>query len=147
MEYKEIAAVSGKSGLFKIISPNKSGVILESLADKKRMIAGTNNRVSVLDDISIYTHTAEGSTPLKSVLSSIHTEFGDDPGVEPTSDGEELKSFLKHILPDYDESRVYVSDIKKVVTWYRVLLQHAPELLQAEIQDEKAEEKEEKKEK
>jgi len=133
MEYKDIAAVSGKGGLFRIISPNKSGVILESLnEEKKRMIAGMNNRISVLEEISIYTKTTDGSTPLKEVMQAIYKEFGDDPGVESNSDGEELKAFIKHILPEYDESRVYVSDIKKVVNWYGILLQEAPDLLKQE---------------
>ncbi len=130
MEYKDIAAVSGKGGLFRIISPNKSGVILESLnEEKKRMIAGMKNRISVLEEISIYTKTNDGSTPLKEVMQAIYKEFGDDPGIESNSDGEELKAFIKHILPEYDESRVYVSDIKKVVNWYGILLQEAPDLL------------------
>ena len=93
------------------------------------MIAGMNNRISVLEEISIYTKTNDGSTPLKEVMQAIYKEFGDDPGIESNSDGEELKAFIKHILPEYDESRVYVSDIKKVVNWYGILLQEAPDLL------------------
>jgi hypothetical protein len=137
MDYKDIAAVAGKGGLFRIVSPNKSGVILESLnEEKKRMIAGMNNRISVLEEISIYTKTTEGSAPLKEVLQAIFKEFGDDPGIESNSDGDELKAFIKHILPDYDESRVYVSDIKKVVNWYGVLLKEAPELLKPKEEEE-----------
>ncbi len=142
MEYKDIASVSGKGGLFKIISPNKSRVILESLDnEKKRLVSGMNNRISVLEEISVYTHTADGSTPLKEVLSKIFTEFGDDIGVESNSDGGELKSFLKHILPDFDESRVYVSDIKKIVNWYNILLKEAPELLKPNESESESEEK------
>jgi len=136
MEYKDIASVSGKGGLFRIVSPNKSGVILESLDnEKKRIIAGMNNRISVLEEISIYTKTTEGSTPLKDIMIAIHSEFGDDPGVEHNSDGEELKAFLRHVLPDYDESRVYTSDIKKIVNWYSILLKEAPELMKPSKDD------------
>lgn len=133
MDYKDIASVSGKGGLFKIISPNKSGVIVESLDEqKKRLIAGVHHRVSILEEISIYTTDAEGSKPLKEVFQAIFKEFGDDPGVEPSSEGDELKAFMKHILPEFDESRVYTSDIKKLVSWYSILLREAPDLLKSD---------------
>ncbi len=132
MEFKDIASVSGKGGLFKIVSPTRSGVILESLDKyKKRFIAGVHNKVSVLEEISLYTKSSKGSEPLKDVLQIIYKEFGDDPGVEGGSSGDEYKAFLKHILPTYDESRVYVSDIKKVVSWYHILLNEAPDLLKS----------------
>ena len=121
MELKDIAAVSGKGGLFKILKPSKAGVILESLDEKKqKMVAGVHHKVSVLDEISIYTHTSEGSTPLKEVFEKIYGEFDDDPDVD-TSSSDELKSFFKHILPDYDENKVYISDMKKIVNWYLIL--------------------------
>ncbi|MEJ2003509.1 MAG: DUF5606 domain-containing protein, partial [Cyclobacteriaceae bacterium] len=118
MEYSDIASVAGKGGLFKVIKPTRTGVILESLDDKrKKLIANATQRISVLSDISIYTTDQEGSTPLPQILKTIHDEFGDDPGIDSTSDPEELKAFLKHILPDYDETRVYPSDIKTLVSW------------------------------
>ncbi len=130
MEYSDIASVSGKGGLFKIVKPTRTGVILESLdGDKKKLVAGATQRVSVLSDISIYTTDQEGSAPLDQVFRKIHDEFEGDPGVTATSDPDELKAFLKHILPNYDEQRVYVSDIKKLVTWYSYLVQQAPDLL------------------
>ncbi len=137
MDYSEIASVSGKGGLFKVIKPTRTGVILESLDDKKaKLVAGATQRISVLSDISIYTTSQEGSIPIEEVFSKIHKEFADDPGVTPTSDSDELKAFIKHIIPDYDESRVYVSDIKKLVNWYGSMLKFAPDML-----TEKAEEK------
>ncbi len=130
MEFKDIAAVSGKGGLFKILKPTKSGVILESLDDKKaRLVATVHNKISVLEEISVYTTTSEGTTPLKEVFYTIDKEFGADTGLDKNSDSDELKSFFGHILPDYDEERVYVSDIKKMVIWYNVLVKEAPELL------------------
>lgn len=130
MEYKDIAAVAGKGGLFKILKPTKTGVILESLDEKKtKLVASIHNKVSVLDEISIYTTDQEGTAPLPDVFRKINEEFGDDPGVDKNSDGDELKSFLTHILPTYDEERVYVSDIKKLVTWYAIIEKNAPELL------------------
>lgn len=130
MELKDIAAVSGKGGLFKILKPTKTGVILESMdANKTRLVATIHNKVSVLEEISIYTNTNEGTVPLKEVLYKIFEEFGDDTGLDKTSDADELRSFMEHILPDYDHERVYVSDIKKMVTWYNALTKEAPELL------------------
>lgn len=138
MEFNEIATVSGKGGLFKVLKPSKTGVILESLdEDKARFMAGPTARVSILNDISIYTTSEEGSVSLEEVFKKIYKEFKEDIGIDPNEDGEELKAFLKHILPDYDEERVYVSDIKKLVKWYGVLLQNAPELLKEAKKEEK----------
>lgn len=130
MDYSDIASVSGKGGLFKIVKPTRTGVILESLDEKKaKLVANATQRVSVLSDISIYTTDQEGSVPLGDVFVKIHDEFEDEPGVTATSDPEELKAFIKHIIPNYDPSRVYVSDIKKVVNWYMAVYKNAPELL------------------
>jgi hypothetical protein len=130
MTLADIASISGKGGLFKVVAPTKSGVILESLDDSKtKLVATTSHKLSLLHEISIYTTTKEGTVPLEEVLKKIHTEFGDDPGVDGNSDGSELKGFLKAILPEYDEDRVYVSDIKKLVRWYETILKYAPGLL------------------
>ncbi len=131
MELREIASIAGKGGLYRIVKPTRSGVIVESLDDKKqRLVISASQRVSVLKEISVYTTTTEGTEPLQNVLQSIHSEFGDDPGVDSSSSPEELRAFLQHILPDFDRERVYVSDIKKLVGWYKILLEHAPETLQ-----------------
>ena len=132
MDFKDIAAVAGKGGLYIILKPTKTGVILESLdGNKTKLVASVHNKVSVLDEISIYTTDQEGTVQLSDVMKKIYNEFGDDPGVDKSSDGDELKSFLAHIIPAYDVDRVYVSDIKKLVTWYNIMLSNAPELLQA----------------
>lgn len=141
MELSEIASVTGKGGLFRVLKPTRTGMIIETLDEQqKKMVIGVNQRVSVLKEVSIYTTSADGAVPLEDVFQKIYAEFGDDPGVD-TSDGEELKAFLKHVVPDYDEGRVYVSDMKKLVNWYSILLQYAPEVLKP------AEEKEEEKSK
>lgn len=129
MTLADIATISGKGGLFKVVAPTKSGVILESLDEAKaKMIATTSHRISLLNEISIYTTTKEGTVALEDVLKKINKDFGDDPGVDGNSDASELKSFLKSVLPDYDEDRVYVSDIKKLVKWYEIMRKYAPEL-------------------
>ena len=130
MTLAEIATITGKGGLFRVVAPTKSGVILESLDETKtKMVATTSHRLSLLNEISIYTTSKEGTVALAEVLKKINQEFGDDPGIDSNSDAGELKSFLKSILPDYDEERVYVSDIKKLVKWYEIILKHAPEVI------------------
>ncbi|MBX2914629.1 MAG: DUF5606 domain-containing protein [Cyclobacteriaceae bacterium] len=129
MELSEIASISGKGGLFKVLKPGKSGVLLESLdASKTRIVANATQRLSLLSEISIYTTTKEGTTPLEDVLKKINQEYKNDLGVDADSDGNELKAFLKSVLPTFDESRVYVSDIKKLVKWYGILQEQAPEI-------------------
>ena len=141
MNLAEIASISGKGGLFKVVAPTKSGVILESLDETKtKMVATTSHRLSLLHEISIYTTTKEGTVPLEDVLKKIHSEFKDDLGVDGNSESAELKSFMKAVLPAYDEDRVYTSDIKKLVRWYNTILKHAPELL-TEKKDDKSEAK------
>lgn len=139
MKFEEIASVSGKGGLFRVLRPTKNGVILESLDEKKsKLVVGADAQVSILSEISIYTHTTEGATPLNEVMQKIHAEFDGDTGLDKNSDGDELKSFLKHVLPNYDEDRVYVSDIKKLVTWYNLLSKIAPESFQENAPAEEA---------
>ena len=147
MTRADIATVSGKGGLYKVVAPTKSGVILESLDEAKtKMVATTNHRLSLLHEISIYTTTKEGNVPLEDVFKKVHKDFGDDPGVDANSDSDELKAFMKSILPEYDEDRVYTSDIKKLVKWYDQIRRYAPEIL-TEDKQEKTEDKQEKDEK
>ena len=130
MTLDDIATISGKGGLFKVFKPAKTGVILESLDDAKtKLVATPNHKLSILSEISIYTTTKEGTTPLIDVLKKIHASFGNDLGLDAEADGNELKSFLKSVLPDFDESRVYVSDIKKLVKWYSAIMKYAPEVI------------------
>ena len=123
MKFTEIAALSGKKGLFKVINPTRSGVLLESLdGSKKRMIAGASAKVSVFSEISIYVIDEVESVPLQEVFRVIYQTYAGEVGLDKKSDPEELKSFFKSILPNYDVDRVYVSDIKKVIIWYQSLL-------------------------
>ena len=136
MELKDIAAVSGKQGLFRVLKPRPTGMILESLDDKKsRMVTTLHHKVSLLQEISIYTTDFEKSIPLEDILHKIYSEFGGDLGVDSKSDGDELRSFMEFIVPDHDPDRVYSSDIKKIVTWYMIIYKYEPELLKAEQKD------------
>ena len=141
----EIASISGKGGLFRIIKPGRVGVILESMDEKKLKIAtNPNHKVSILADISIYTKTDDGSIPLEDILRKIHKEFGDDPGIDGKSTPDELISFIEYIVPEYDEMRVYPSDVKKLVNWYNVLLREAPDFFREDKKEEDSGESSEK---
>ncbi len=130
MELKDLASVSGKGGLYKVVKPGKTGVILESLDEaKSRLVVGANAKISLLDEISVYVRTKEGTTPLSEVLKKIKKDFDGDLGVDGNSDSSELRAFMKSVVPLYDEDRVYVSDIKKLVKWYQVIRNVAPEIL------------------
>lgn len=136
MKFNEIATISGKPGLYKILKPTRGGVILESMDDKKgKLIAGPNYKVSVLAEISMYTMTEEGATPLENILKSIEKEFKGDVGLDADADTDELKAFLKHVLPDFDEEKVYPSDIKKLIAWYKIIRKHAPEVLEDQVEN------------
>lgn len=146
MELKEIAAVSGKPGLYQVLKPTRTGLVLESLDGQKSKIAtGPHHRVSLLHEISIYTTDYDKTIPLQEIFSKIQKEFGDDPGVDGKSDPDELKAFLAHIVPDYDTERVYVSDMKKLVVWYSILYKIAPEVLVEKVEESEAAENTEEK--
>jgi hypothetical protein len=143
MKFNEIATVSGKSGLYKVLKPTRGGVILESMDDKKsKLVVGANQRVSILGEISMYTMTEEGATPLEEVMKKIEKEFQGDLGLDATADADELNAFLKHVLPDYDDTKVYPSDIKKLVSWYKIIRTFAPETLEEQSEEGESEEKE-----
>lgn len=131
MDLKKIAAISGKPGLYKVVKPTRSGVIVESLDEKKRkVVVGATSRMSVLKEVSIYTTDEEGSVPLADVILKIYNEYKLDVGLDSKASSSELMSFLKDIVPDYDEEKVYVSDVKKLVSWYNIIVKNTPETLE-----------------
>jgi len=137
-ELKDIAAVSGKGGLFRVLKPGRTGVILESMDQKKgRIVATPNHKVSVLSEISIYTNTEEGSIPLEDVFRKVFEEFGDDLGIDAKSTPDELMSFIKFIVPEFDEGRVYPSDVKKLVNWYGIMMREEKEWFETKEKQEK----------
>ncbi len=102
---------------------------MESLDEsKKRIIAGPSQQVSILGDISIYT-VSEENEPLLEVLRKIREEFGENTGLGPDTTQEELRAFMKHILPEHDEEKVYPSNIRKLVNWYQLIIKQCPEVL------------------
>ncbi len=119
MSLKGILAISGQSGLFRVLSEGKSSVIVESLITGKRSTVYTNTKMSALEDIAIYT-TGE-DVPLKQVLKKIAEKENNGPAIDVKNPPEELKKYFAIVLPDYDRDRVYFSDIKKVISWYNLL--------------------------
>jgi len=118
---KEILSISGKPGLYLLISQGKNMYIVESLIDKKRIPVYMRDKVVSLGDIAIY--TAEGEVPLGEVLNKVKEKEGGkevefSPSIQPT----ELRTYLESVLPDFDRERVYPSDIKKLLSWYNMLV-------------------------
>lgn len=121
MNLEGIIAISGKPGLFKIIAQTKTGVVVESLLDKKRFAMSSSLKMSALQDIAIYTYTEE--VPLSEVLDKISAKESGNLSIGHKSSKDILINYFNEILEDYDENRVYVSDIKKVISWYNTLNQ------------------------
>jgi len=116
---KGILAISGHSGLFKLVAEPKNNIIVESLDTNKRMPVSTSSKVSSLEEINIYTET--GEVHLKEVLKTIYEKENGGAAIDHKSPDNKLKEYFESILPDYDKSRVYTSDIKKIVLWYNIL--------------------------
>lgn len=116
-----ILSITGQSGLFKLVSQAKNSIIIESLIDGHRMPAYPSSRVSSLEDISMYTE--DGDIKLEEVFLKIFDFTNGAKAIDPKSNPDELKSYMEKILPNYDKQRVYVSDIKKLFTWYNLLVE------------------------
>jgi len=122
MNLESIISVTGKPGLYKVISQIKSGLIVESLLEKKRMPIHATDKVSALSDISIYTN--EGDMPLSEIYEVVYKKTFGKSAVSHKAKPEELKAYMKEVLPNYDEDRVYVSDLKKLFLWYNLLAEN-----------------------
>ena len=132
MDISGIISISDRPGLFKVIAQGKNSVIVESVIDKKRFPAYAADRISALEDISIYTY--EDDKPIKEIFTEI---FEKTKGKEAPSHKEDittLQEFLSDVLPNYDEERVYPSDIKKIFQWFNTLLKVG--LLKPEVKEE-----------
>lgn len=119
---KTILAISGKPGLHKLISQGKNMLIVESVADRKRMPIYASDKVISLGDIAMYTDADE--VPLSVVLEAVKTkEEGKEASLDyKKASAEELGEFMAAVLPNYDRDRVHLSDIKKLIQWYNLLV-------------------------
>lgn len=118
---KEVLCISGKPGLYKLISYGKNLVIVESLVDHKRQPAHSRDKIISLGDVAIY--TTGDDVPLSNVFQSILEKY-DGKAIDSANykTGEALDEFFKGVLPNYDVDRVYKTDIKKVINWYNILV-------------------------
>lgn len=123
MSLDKILSISGKPGLYKIVAQTRAGFVAESLIDNKKVSVTMQSNVSVLSEIAIYTLTEE--LPLREVFKKIQEkENGQPTSISHKDTKEVLEEYFFNVLPDYDEDRVYPSDIKKVVQWYNLLHTH-----------------------
>lgn len=117
---KRILSISGKPGLYRLVSQGKNMLIVESLANGKRTPAYARDKVVSLGDISIY--TTDDDVPLTEVLEKVKEATNGQPVDAKAMDDSSLRDYFKTILPDYDEERVYTTDIKKLFSWYNQLI-------------------------
>jgi len=136
MEFKDIATIAGKPGLFRVVKPTRTGIIIEPIGEKgPKRVVNSHQRVSILKEISIYTTTEEESVQLLDVFLSIKEKYEGELDVDVSS-GEACHEFMEAVLPEYDKARVYPNSIKKIVKWYNVLLAACPEVIVPEPEEE-----------
>lgn len=119
MKLTGIIAISGKPGLYTVVAQGKSNVIVQSIETGRKMPAFATDRISALEDISIY--TIEGDELLSTVYQSMYDKLNGEEAMSHKDDINDLKAFFSEVLPDFDEDRVHNSDIKKVFQWYNLL--------------------------
>ena len=121
MEFSKIISVTGKPGLFQVVSQSKNAIIVESLTDKKRLAINATQNVSMLENIAIYTY--EEDMPLLEVFKAMAAKTEGKEAISHKESGKKLASFFEEVLPNYDAERVYSSNIKKVIQWFNLLIE------------------------
>jgi len=125
MELKDFVAISGKPGLFKLVSQGKNLVIVENLETGQRLPAHAASRISSLEEIAVFTDTED--KPLQEVLISLYGKEQGKPCLDPKkATPNELRDYFASVLPNYDRIKVYLSDIVKLLTWYNILVTTNP---------------------
>jgi hypothetical protein len=119
MSLDKILAISGKPGLYELKAQTKAGFLAESLVDGKKLSVGMRHNVSVLNEIAIYTYAEE--VPLNQIFNNIKEKENGGESISHKVPKAELEKYFSEILPEYDEDRVYASDMKKVIQWYNLL--------------------------
>jgi|TARA_R110002126_G_scaffold291763_2_gene457123 hypothetical protein len=121
MEFSKIISVAGKPGLFQVMSQSKNAIIVESLIDKKRLAINSTQNVSLLENIAIYTY--EEDVPLLNVFKAMSEKTAGKAAISHKESGKKLAGFFAEVLPNYDDERVYTSNIKKVIQWFNLLIE------------------------
>ncbi|WP_428225837.1 DUF5606 domain-containing protein [Flavobacterium sp.] len=119
MSLERILAISGKPGLFALKMQTRTGFVAESLVDGKKVTVGMQSNVSLLSEISVYTYTQE--KPLFEVLQAIANKENGGQAPVLKDDKAALLAYFGEVLPDFDQDRVYASDVKKILNWYNIL--------------------------
>jgi hypothetical protein len=120
MILKDIISISGEPGLFRFLAQGKNSIIVEHIGTGKRSSAFSSARVSSLEDISVFTEDED--LPLGKVFDSIHEKENGGPAIDPKSPPDRLKEYFAEVVPDFARDKVYVSDIRKIMQWYNILL-------------------------
>jgi hypothetical protein len=136
MDLKDLIAISGYPGLFRFITQGRNAIIVESLEDKKRISAYSTSKMSTLEEIAVFTENEE--MPLAEVLKKMFRYSDGKEALPHKSSNEEIKKYFEEVLPEYDRERVYVSDMKKIIHWYNLLVKY--DLLNAETVEAESEE-------
>jgi hypothetical protein len=131
MEFNKIIAVSGKPGLFQVISQSKSAIIVTALTDAKKIAISTSQNVSLLENIAIYTY--EEDIPLLQVLKTMFEKTAGKETISHKESAVKLTAFFAEVLPDYDAERVYTSNIKKVIQWFNLLVKAGMDFSKIEL--------------
>lgn len=142
MKLSEILSISGKPGLFTVVSQTANGLIAEGVVDKKRIPVFASHQVSILDDISLYTE--EDTLPMTDVLKRLYEHEDGKASIDHKSSKTDLESKMESVFPEYDKDRVYQSDLKKLFQWYNLIIAHdlwTPADIEEEESDEKGEKK------
>jgi len=127
VDLKEIASIAGMSGLYRVVSPSRNGIVVETLDEKgNRFVAQSKHRISLLSEISVYQENSEETLPLSEVFDRIRKQHGPEITISSKSSNPELATFMESVVPEYDRERVYMSDIKKIAGWYSIVSKHLP---------------------
>ncbi len=139
MDFSKIIAITGKPGLFQVISQSKNAIIAENIADQKRLAINATQNVSLLENIAIYTY--EEDIPLLDVFKAISEKTEGKEAISHKESGNKLAAFFTEVLPNYDDERVYTSNIKKVIQWFNLLIKSGMDFSKVEeTSEEKTEE-------
>lgn len=120
MEFKDILAISGMPGLYKYVAQSTRGIIVESLSDGRRTNASATSRVSALSEISMFTEGED--IALAEVFTRMYAHTEGQPGLSHKESADKLQAYFAEVLPEYDRERVHLSDIKKALSWFNILV-------------------------
>jgi len=117
----KILTIAGKPGLFRMVTQTRTGVIATSLSNQKKIVTNLGQQINVLSEIRVF--GLKDEMPISDVFERMYQlEKGQPARIKPKASKEELESYFFEVFQDYDEDRVYASDIKKIIQWYNLLL-------------------------